>query len=161
MEPRRIYISGKIGEEVISEATRQKFAMVEEKLTAMGHTVINPASENFQMIMKTEFEIFKNIMCYENILFYDLGWLRTCTTIYMLNNYKDSPGARTEHEYALATGKRILFQNRWEACRYLDDMLVKSWKNCQPLMLPEEGESDFDCKMRFQRTHIDEVWLPL
>ena len=45
----RIYISGKIGEEVISEATRQKFAKAEELVKeAFGEenvTVINPACD--------------------------------------------------------------------------------------------------------------------
>lgn len=46
----RVYISGKIGEEVISDETRQKFAaaqkMLEDRLSDMS-TVINPASEEF------------------------------------------------------------------------------------------------------------------
>ena len=35
----KIYISGKIGEAVISEATRQKFAKAEKMLEAKGYEV--------------------------------------------------------------------------------------------------------------------------
>lgn len=161
MEPRRIYISGKIGEQQISEATKRKFARAEEMLKVMGHTVINPTDDYFQFSMKTDFEIFKSILCYEGILFYDLGWLRTCTAIYLLEDWKDSPGARTEYEYAKATGKYMFFQDRGQAANYLDELLTKNWKECKPLMLPDEGESDFDCKVRFEKEHISEVWLPI
>lgn len=161
MEKRRIYISGKIGEQVISEKTLQKFARAEEMLNGMGHTVINPTNEYFQFCMKTDFEIFKTIPCYENILFYDLGWLRTCTAIYLLDDWHDSPGARTERDYALATGKKLFFQERHHACNYLDEQLRNSWKTGKPLMLPDVGENDFDCEVRFQKAHIKEVWLPI
>lgn len=37
----RVYISGKIGEEVISDATRQKFAKAEKMLQDRGYDVFN------------------------------------------------------------------------------------------------------------------------
>lgn len=111
----KVYISGKIGEEVISEATRRKFARAEEMLRAKGYTVVNPASEEFQMTMETEFMIFRSTMCYESILFYDLGWLKTCTAIYFLDDWDKSPGANVEHSYAMATGKKLLWQRLEDA----------------------------------------------
>lgn len=44
----RIYISGKIGEMVIGEATRQKFDKAQKELEAKGHEVFNPTSEEWQ-----------------------------------------------------------------------------------------------------------------
>lgn len=41
----KVYISGKIGEVVISEATRKKFAKAEEMLKAKGYEVFNPCDE--------------------------------------------------------------------------------------------------------------------
>ena len=160
METRRIYISGRIGEQQISKATKEKFARAEEMLKAMGHTVINPTADFFQYCMEIDFEIFKTIPCYENILFYDLGWLRTCTAIYLLDDWDNSPGAKTEYEYAKATGKYLFSQDRWHANNYLDELLRDSRRIGRPLMLPDEGESDFDCVVRFQKLHINDVWLP-
>lgn len=77
----RVYISGKIGEEVISDETRQKFAaaqkMLEDRLSDMS-TVINPASEEFQETMEQAFKWREIPMNYQDILLYDLQWLRTC-----------------------------------------------------------------------------------
>ena len=41
---KKVYISGKIGEEVLSEATRQKFASAEKFLKAKGYKVFNPTT---------------------------------------------------------------------------------------------------------------------
>ena len=43
-----IYISGKMGEKVLSEATVKKFEMAQDKLVSEGWAVINPASPVFQ-----------------------------------------------------------------------------------------------------------------
>ena len=40
----KVYISGKIGEEVLSEATRQKFAKAEQMLKAKGFETFNPTT---------------------------------------------------------------------------------------------------------------------
>ena len=40
----KVYISRKIGEEVLSDATRQKFAQAEETLRSKGHEVFNPTN---------------------------------------------------------------------------------------------------------------------
>ena len=52
----RVYISGKIGGEVISDATRQKFARAEEMLKAKGYQVFNPCDERWQKILRREYE---------------------------------------------------------------------------------------------------------
>ena len=52
----RVYISGKIGGEVISDATRQKFARAEEILKAKGYQVFNPCDERWQKILRREYE---------------------------------------------------------------------------------------------------------
>ena len=52
----KVYISGKIGEEVISEATRQKFAKAEEMLKAKGYEVFNPCDERWLNTLKREYK---------------------------------------------------------------------------------------------------------
>jgi hypothetical protein len=46
----KVYISGKIGEEVISDATRQKFVRAEKMLEAKGYDVFNPTDPEWQYI---------------------------------------------------------------------------------------------------------------
>ena len=41
---KKVYISGKIGEEVLSDATREKFAKAEEYIKAKGYKVFNPTT---------------------------------------------------------------------------------------------------------------------
>ena len=72
----RIYISGKIGEEVISEATRQKFAKAEELLKeCFGEeniVVINPACDYIQEAIKMHYSMKGINPWYEETLLYML-----------------------------------------------------------------------------------------
>ena len=45
---KRIYISGKMGELSLSEATREKFAQAEARLKGEGWDPINPATSEYQ-----------------------------------------------------------------------------------------------------------------
>lgn len=156
----RVYISGKIGEEVISAYTLQKFAKAEQMLKSKGYEVFNPTksglgahAESLAMKNGTTF--------WEEIVILDLEELKKCSAIYMLEDWKKSDGAQTEYYYARGAGKKMFFQNRIHGCEYLDHILSESWKKCRPLMLPEEGEDEWDCSFRFEKKHIDEVWIPI
>ena len=134
----RIYISGKIGEEVISEATREKFAraerMLERHFNPEFDMIVNPASEAFQDAMKQAFERrgFRQDLPY--ILLYDLHWLQRCDAIYMLADWTDSDGANVELDFARATGKRIFWEREEDAqCFYGDD------ETAEDVWLPIEG----------------------
>ena len=109
----RIYISGKISEEVISEATRQKFAKAEELLNeCFGEeniVVINPAADHIQDALKMHYSMKGVNPWYEETLLYMLHWLESCTAIYMLPDFLDSPGAKAEHAFAIATKKKIFY----------------------------------------------------
>ena len=109
----RIYISGKISEEVISEATRQKFAKAEELLKeCFGEenvTIINPACDYIRDALKMHYSMKGVNPWYEETLLYMLHWLESCTAIYMLPDFLDSPGAKAEHAFAIATKKKIFY----------------------------------------------------
>ena len=116
----KVYISGKIGEEVISEATRQKFARAEEMLRAKGYEVFNPCDERWQRTLKREYENDQYVKSpwltskfpdfYAYCLLRDLMVLSTKDAVYFLEDWRHSPGATSEYYFARATGKRIFLQ---------------------------------------------------
>lgn len=115
----RVYISGKIGEEVISEATRQKFARTEEMLSERGYEVFNPACEEWQRHLWVMYETDRHAKepwlegkfpdLYGYTLLRDQMVLSSCDAIYMLPDFLDSKGAKAEHAFAIATGKQVYY----------------------------------------------------
>lgn len=114
-----IYISGKMGEKVLSEATVKKFEAARNKLLEEGWAVIDPASEVFQEEAKKEVEIkqkkWQNIEYvefdwYAWMLLWDMHTLAIADAIYMLKDWRTSPGATAEYYYAVACGKEIIFE---------------------------------------------------
>lgn len=113
----RVYISGKIGEEVISDATRQKFAKAEKMLLDRGYDVFNPTQKDWQDELHRGYQLDSAILPYgEKVTFYayallrDLMVLATCDAVYYLADWEKSCGAGTEMSFALATGKKQLWQ---------------------------------------------------
>ena len=106
----KVYISGKIGEEVLSKATHQKFAKAEELLKARGFETFNPTTSGLgrhaESIAKIEGTTF-----YEEIMMLDLHQLKDCDAIYMLADFLDSPGAKAEHALAIAFKKKVYYAN--------------------------------------------------
>ena len=114
-----VYISGKIGEEVISEATRQKFAKAQKELESKGHEVFNPTSEEWQNHLMHGYgaDIQQRIAPpggpiskYAYFLLRDLMVLATKDAIYMLKDWTESHGAMTERDFALANGKQVIYE---------------------------------------------------
>ena len=114
-----IYISGKMGEKRLSKATVEKFAKAQEKMLAEGWSVINPANPQFQKEAQIHVSIeekkwvdleFGHFDWYSWMLLWDLHYLALCEAIYMLKDWKDSPGATAEHAYAKACGKIIFYE---------------------------------------------------
>ncbi len=127
----KVYISGKIGEEVISEATRQKFARAEEMLKAKGYEVFNPCDERWQKILKREYEGDSYVKSpwlagkfpdfYAYVLLRDLMVLSTKDAAFFLYDWDNSPGAQSEHSFAMATGKKLLWERLEDALVFHDD----------------------------------------
>lgn len=116
----KIYISGKMGEKRLSEATREKFAQAEERLKAEGWDPINPATDEYQDFMQSvlaeAFEDWDDSGIegewneYAEMLMHDLRIISLCDALYMLADWKQSPGATAEHAYAKALGKEIRYE---------------------------------------------------
>lgn len=127
----KVYISGKIGEEVISEATRQKFARAEEMLRAKGYEVFNPCDEKWENLLKKEYATDRLFKCrfldgtfpdfYSYVLLRDQMVLSTKDAVYFLEDWEESPGAQSEYSFAMAIGKKLLWQRQEDAQVYRDD----------------------------------------
>lgn len=96
----KIYVSGKItGMDRLKAA--EKFCKAETELMRRGYTVINPLMVNMALPKATT---------HEEYMAMSLLMLSMCDTIYMLDNWKDSPGAREEYDYAIKNDYTIMFE---------------------------------------------------
>lgn len=90
----KIYIAGKITGLV---GFKERFKEAENKLRSEGHKVMNPA------ILPSGFEQHEYMrICY--------AMIDTCEVVYFLDNWKDSVGAKREHDYAKLHNKTIIYQ---------------------------------------------------
>lgn len=144
----RVYISGKIGEEVISEATREKFARAEEMLKAKGFEVFNPTCEEWQRHVWVMYEKDRHAKepwldggfpdLYAYTLLRDLMVLSTKDAIYMLADWGKSDGANVELDFARATGKQIFWENKEDALVFYSD-----GETAEDVWLPiDDGEGE-------------------
>lgn len=116
----KVYISGKIGEVELSEATRQKFAKAERMLKSKGFDVFNPTTSGLGRHAESKAKI-EGTTFYEEILMLDLHELKQCDAIYMLADWTKSPGANVELDFAVATGKQRFWEQEEDAKVFCDD----------------------------------------
>ena len=101
----KVYISGKI----TGDKNFQKhFDEAAYALTVDGYSVINPACIRLVIGHKAG---------YRELMRFAIDALMTADAIYMLDGWKDSPGATAEHYLAKALGLEIMY----EAPRHSDD----------------------------------------
>ncbi len=91
---RKIYIAGKI---TGLRDYKKRFDEAEEVLKKQGHIVVNPS-------------IVPEGLVYDDYMNTCTAMLKACDTIYMLRNWKDSTGAKIEHQIAELSGKEIIYQ---------------------------------------------------
>jgi len=91
---KNIYIAGKI---TGLKNYKKLFNKAENNLNLSGFNCMNPSVFNEGFEQNEYMHV-----CY--------AMIDICDTIYMLNNWKDSIGARSEYNYASRNGKKILFQ---------------------------------------------------
>lgn len=100
-KPKRIYISGKISGTSKAQY-HSKFMDAHHRLSDKGYTVINPI---YLDLYDLEYEKYMTI---------DFILLETCDAIYMLRDWKDSPGAKREKAYAEWLGLEVVYQEEEE-----------------------------------------------
>ena len=100
MQPKKIYISGKITGLEKQEAF-SSFYLAENKIKANfpETKIVNPLTINHD-----------HDLSWESYMRYDLIAMLTCDTIYMLKNWKDSKGATVEYNLAIALKFNVLFE---------------------------------------------------
>ena len=100
MTPKKIYISGKI---TGTDDYMQRFEDAEKALNNMfpGVSVINPAKVNAAMPTDTT---------YEQYMAMSFTMLDMCDTIYMMQGWEQSNGAKKEIIKAKELGLKILYQ---------------------------------------------------
>ena len=112
---KKIYISGKMGEKTLSKATKEKFAQAEERMKNDGWSVFNPAGADFQEALNEHLAYLRSRRNLRNeageVLVWDMGAIARCDAIYMLKDWRDSPGATAEYYFAKAIGIKILYED--------------------------------------------------
>jgi hypothetical protein len=95
---KKIYIAGKISG---LKNYKEIFKKAENELTTKGNLVMNPA------VLGEGFE-------YKSYMPICLAMLEACDTVFFLENWSDSKGAKVEYEYAKIQGKNIVYQHSCE-----------------------------------------------
>ena len=109
----KVYISGKIGDDIPSQETLAKFRKAEEILKSEGHTVFNPTTSGLGVVadkrVRNATKRGDRTTWYAKILKLDIAKLSFCDAIYMLPDWSESPGATVELEFAKALRMTIIF----------------------------------------------------
>ena len=103
-----IYISGQITDRKnyrdVFNAAEQYLIETQNKHSIYGTSkIINPAKVS-DALPQMEYREYLDVAFY---------LLSMCDMIYMLKGWEKSPGARAEHEYASATGMRIIYSRKF------------------------------------------------
>ena len=163
----KLYISGKIGEEVISDETRAKFAAAERVILERGHAVFNPTDSDWVDGLRQNYESavksFGDAVVpeYEYILMKDIIQVSHADAIYMLADWRQSPGARAEYAFASAVGKQFFFEDRFQACEYLCKEMWNLVKKGNPPAEYLENDDINDAEIAYGKKHLDRVWRPI
>lgn len=122
------------------EDYQKKFSNAEEYLEKLGFDVVNPSTIN------------SDIIPYNDLLWADLRILMSCDAIYMLDNWKNSKGAKAEYYFADAIGLEILFEN---------EVITNcsNCKNCTKDSICKIDEKKInDTKLALHCTHFNKIF---
>ena len=127
----KIYISGKIGTDTITDAIRTKFNEAAAFFEKQGHEVVNPIDPLHQE-RGADYLSQSVADIYTRRLLYDLTIIATCDIVFLLPDWRDSPGAKAEVAFAAAIGKKVVVH------RNASFELYDAWK-VNPPCNPDTG----------------------
>lgn len=105
-----IYIAGKVSNEPLAEVTA-KFGQAQKELEAKGYTVINPLAVTAAAFDNTDGEDDRWLhMPWAYAMRLTVAAMMTADEIYMLRDWRTSPGAVIEHELAERLKYEIHYQ---------------------------------------------------
>lgn len=96
----KVYISGKITGLPLSEA-EERFKDAEELISALNLIPVNPLNNGLPRHSSWEEHMTR-----------DIELLKQCEAIFMLENWEDSRGAKIEYDFAIGSGKTIMYENQ-------------------------------------------------
>lgn len=97
----KVYISGKM-RGLPEEESRRRFEAARQYLIELGHDVVNP--------WDSEKEKEAQCLEWEDYILYDLRIIKHCDALFMLDNWRDSDGAKCEHAFASGRKMEILYE---------------------------------------------------
>ena len=94
----KVYVAGKISD-LNKERVCKKFKEAENFLLAKGHDVLIP-------IVSPEYKS----LSHEDYMHICYAMIDVCDAVYMLDNWRESAGAKLEYEYACSKNKEIIYE---------------------------------------------------
>lgn len=86
----------------------ERFDLAEAALVAAGHEVVNPARVNFYLPESTTHAQYMEM---------SFVMLEMCDTVFFLEGWENSKGAKMEFEYALERGYTLTFEGGKRQCQ--------------------------------------------
>ena len=120
----KVYLSGKITGD---SNYRLKFNTMTEELLSYGYVVFNPA------VLPDGFE-------YSDYMALDLMILSRCDAIFLLRDWKNSPGARLEYEEAKRLGLQVLTEDDLKIRRTLNQLCEDTIKLSETDLLMDDDK---------------------
>jgi len=169
MEKMKVYISGKIGEVIVSDATRRRFERAQKMLEAKGYETVNPASEEYQRQLTQLLNGVRLGRMYAHqkfnrlaeIMRIDFERMTVCDAVYMLRDWSVSHGASLEYDFAEYAGIPCLFEESQDAQYYLERKYMFEVKPSTGEYYDQDNEAHQAERDIYVTRNLGRYWLPI
>lgn len=149
-----IYISGAVTN---NPNYKQEFAEAEIRLKKAGYKeIINPVKIMANLPPETPYKVYMDL---------SLFLLRDCSEVYMLDGWKNSKGARLEHEYAECAGMKILYEKDevkekkyyWRLKNFCNKYNYLNYQSCDNIILIHDSRDSKETETQFTENKYKEL----